>query len=245
MNDNLKIALENVLNGESAAYLTGEEHVFSDKFEREMERMISGKRSVRKRGWIRALMIAACAAALFGLSLTAGAAVTKGFTVSNGFNGFWNRPTTAFSATGIENAPKTLEKYYTLGDLPDGVNYVRHPYLNDANTTYQVNFYPRREEIVNDPFSNTHLVTLTQQTKEAYRDTFLTPKFVEVKEITVGGEPGYLITQERVFGTLNIVIFDEGDYILRLWCVMPEDEAIALAESVVVCDDPMSEEVAL
>lgn len=245
MNDNFKEALDNVYNEESAQYLIGKLTEFSPRFEREMDKMIGGKKSARSVGKhaFKIVLIAAACAAVLGISLTAGAAATQGFTTKSGIEKFWNKPTVTFKAAGAENAPKTLEKYYTLKGLPEGLDYTRQPSINDDNTRYVVRYTPSREDYMDNVFMSPNEIKFAQYTKDEFETTFETPKYVEVKQIKIGGTPGYLITSERVFGTQCYVIRDEGDYILYLSCIMPADEAVALAENVVLCGDPMNEEV--
>lgn len=247
MNDKLRSALDKVYNDESAKYLIGDNVEFSPRFEREMKKLVSAgnakKPRLASRIAVKALLASAAAAALLGIGLTAGAAATRGFTTKSGIEKFWNKPTVTFTAAGAENAPKTLGKYYTLKGLPEGIDYTREPIINDDNTRYTVSYIPSREDYLDNVFLDPNEIRFVQYTKDEFETTFETPKYVEVKQTKIGGAPGYLITSERAFGTQCYVIWDEGDYILYLSCIMPADEAVALAENVVLCGDPMNEEV--
>lgn len=244
MEDDLKRALENVFNEESAAYLTGDTPRFSKKFEREMEQMLpraEKTRSTKNRRGIRAALIASAAAAMLGLGLTAGAAATDGFT--SGFtkvSGYdeWNKqPTVKFSAANDPGAPEVIEQTFALGTLPEGVNYKAVPYMDGSKTYYSIGYVQDREDAVNEPFYTMNMIQLIQETKAEFSERFHTPEYVDVKEVTVGGCPGYLVAQERYCGRLNVLIWDSGEYIFRLCCILPEEDVLKLAESLVPCGE--------
>lgn len=247
MEDNLKTALKNVINGESAAYLSQDAPEFSEEFEHNMERILNGSAgtggAVRKHGGMRVLMTAAaCAAAVCGIGLTVGAAVTDGFTKGGAFSKVsaydkYGQPTVKFSAAALVGAPETIEQTYAPSKLKDGINYKSSAYMNKDRDRYSVNYMQEMEDAVNEPFLTINAIQLVQEPKARFRKTFSVPKYVDVKEITVGGCQGFMVSQERYYGTLNVVIWDNGDYIFRLWCILPEADAIALAESVVPCDE--------
>lgn len=205
----------------------------------ELDLLVGGEsggknRSAKK---LRVALTAACAAAVFGIGMTAGAAVTNGFTSGftkvSGYDERYDQPTVKFSAASTQGAPEVIEQTYALGALPDGVNYRIVPHMSEDGTHYSVNYVQKREDAVNEPFYTMNMIQLIQETKAEFNDTFRTPKYVDVKEITVGGCPGYAVAEEEYRGRLNIIIWDNGEYIFRLWCILPEADAVKLAESLV------------
>lgn len=201
---------------------------------------------------IRIAMSAAAAAAVLGISITAGAAATNGFTSGftssfnsvGGYDTWRDQPTVNFSAASFEGAPETIEQTYAPALLKDGVNYRKSVYMHEGRTRYSLGYMPEIEDRLNKPFWSSDVMQLVQETKAEFRDWFYTPKYVDVKEITVNGYAGFVISCERYSGTLNVIVWDNGDYIFRLWCVMPEEEAIKIAESVAPCDEATGEVLA-
>lgn len=245
MNDNLKTALDELYNDDSAKFLIGDHVEFSPEFEQKMGKLIKSSKktpriSIRKHTF-KATMIAAAAAALFGISLTAGAAVTRGFTVTEGFNKFWKLPIIKFTAPTDDNSPKTLEKLYTPTVFPEGKNYAYTSSINDKNNVFGATYATTRAEIFEQPFWLDRDIWFTQYTKEAFATTFETPGYVDVSETKVNGCPAYLITEEHYFGYDNTVIWDSDEYIFKLQGNLSVDELIRVAESVAVNEDAIEE----
>lgn len=235
MNDNL---ISNVLNGVSDRHIR----------ENEIELLTGGGKS-KFALKLRIAMTAACAAAVFGIGLTAGAAATNGFTsgFTNSFNSIggydtWReQPTVEFSAASLEGAPEIIEQTYAPALLKKGVNYRKSVYMYKERNGYSIGYMQEIEDAVDEPFFTMNTMQLVQTTKARFREEFNTPKYVNVKEITVNGCPGFVISQERYSGTLNTIVWDNGEYIFRLLCTASEEEALRIAESVAPCDEQTGE----
>lgn len=243
MNDNLKTALDELYNEDSAKFLIGDHVEFSPEFEKKMEKLLPKKKpkiSIKKHAF-KIVMISAAAAALFGISLTAGAAVTRGFTVTEGFDKFWKKPTIKFLAPDADISPKTLEKLYTPTVFPEGKNYSYTSSVNKENNIFGGSYLSTRGEVFEQPFWYDRDIMFSQYTKEAFNSAFETPEYVEVSETKVKGCPAYLITEEHYFGYDNTVIWDNGDYIFRLWGNLSVDELIRIAESFEVNENALEE----
>lgn len=245
MNDNLKKALDELYNEESAPFMIGEYVEFSPKFNREMKRMVSEKKkstvSVSKHA-LKVLMIAAAAAALLGIGLTAGAAATQGFTKTNGYNKDFQQPTVTFAAIDDNTAPTVLEEYYKPQYWYGDSEYKYWVSLNEENTYFYSRFSSTNvadkmvEELMNNRF---RVMAFSQYTKAEFKATFAVPKYVEVTEITVNGHPGYMLNIAHYYGDQRTVIWDNGDYIMRIDCDTTAEEALRAAESVIVDKDAL------
>lgn len=238
MNDNLKKALDELYKEESAPFLIGEYVEFSPKFNREMKRMISEKKkpaiSISKHAF-KGLMIAAACAALLGLGLTAGAAATQGFTLTNGYNKDFQQPTLTFAAIDDSSAPTVIEEYYKPQYWPGDTEFNYTANLNQNKTCLYSRFVSTDiasemiEELLHNRFT---VMSFTQYTKANFKATFSVPKYVEVSEITVNGHHGYMLTTARYYGDERQIIWDNGDYIMMVRCTAPADKAMRIAESV-------------
>lgn len=249
VNNDLKSALKNVLNGESAAYLNCGEPQFSEHFEQEMERLVNGTKTpaftIHKRRGIKvkALLIAAAMMAALGISLTAGAAVTRGFTKTGGFDKDFRQPTVSFSAANTEGGPETIEQFYEPSVLPQGINYQRTQKLNADKTSFSIEYMQELEDMYNDAFLFLKSIHFTQMTKAEFSATFEAPKYVDIRETTVNGCPAYLVVKEKYYGNVNYIFWDNGDYVFLLRCNFPVDETMRIAESVVASENAFDGEV--
>lgn len=245
MNENLKKALDELYNEESAPFMIGEYVEFSPRFNREMKRMIEEKKkpviSISRHAF-KGLMIAAACAALLGLGLTAGAAATQGFTKTMGYNKDFDQPTVTFAAIDDNSAPTVIGEYYKPQYWPGDTefSYTAHP--NEDNTCFYSRFVSTDaasemiEELLHNRFT---VMSFTQYTKADFKETFSVPKYVEVSEITVNGHPGYMLTRAHYYGDHRYVIWDNGDYIMMVSCTAPADMAMRIAESVVADKDAL------
>ena len=244
MNDNLKKALDELYNEESAPFMIGEYVEFSPKFNREMKRMIEEKKkpaiSISKHAF-KGLMIAAACAALLGLGLTAGAAATQGFTLTNGYNKDFQQPTVTFAAIDDSSAPTVIGEYYKPQYLGD-TEFIYTAYPDQDKTRLYSKFVSTDtasemiEQLMNYSFK---VIAFTQYTKADFKATFSAPKYVEVSEITVNGHPGYMLNTAHYYGDDRWVIWDNGDYIMMVSCTAPADMAMRIAESVIADENAL------
>ena len=111
-----------------------------------------------------------------------------------------------------------IEEVYCISSLPDGFE------LTDEITPEMTGgmiydlTYNRGDE----------LISFTQHTKSKY-DSHFDNEHGDLEEITVGGHTGLYLGG---YGSVCIIVWDDGDYILEIATTLPRDEAFALAESV-------------
>lgn len=233
--NNLKIALQNIYDSESAQYISGADAEFSPKFERGMERMLKGgKRSkgVRFSKKLYVVMVAAAAVASLGIGATAGANMARGFATKEGYSKVFNRPTLTFSAANAQSCPEVIERFYSVGALSGDEDYRYGAYLNDKKTEFHGIYAKDNTVDLASAVKGDDEIVLWQWTKAEFSETFEVPAFVEISETTVNGCPAYLIVKERYYGTDVQIVWDNGDYIMLLRCASPVGEAMRLAESV-------------
>lgn len=175
--------------------------------------------------------MAICAAALLGLSITAGAAAVNAFTQKKGYNKTYKQPTITFLSANTDSCPEVIEQIYSPTVLPDGVDQ-SHGGLNQKKTFYTMTYYKDPNNMLDDPFLMYGTVRFTQYTKKEFSATFIVPSYVKISETEVNGCPAYLVVEEHYYGTENALIWDNGDYIMQLGCGIPFDELMHIAESV-------------
>lgn len=196
---------------------------------------------------LRIMMIAAAVSAALGISITAGAAVTDGFTKEsvftrvNGYNTTWKRPTVKFSSANSEGCPTVVGETYTPGYLPEGINYEYEGKLLE-NGGFFANYTKSAEDSADDPFMDMNFIWLYQHTKAEFGKTYETPEYVELKETSVNGCEAYHMIWDTYIGYVNNIIWDNGDYILELQCNVPVEEAMRIAESVRVNENALNGE---
>lgn len=111
-----------------------------------------------------------------------------------------------------------IEDIYCIPSLPDGFE------LTDEITPEMTGgmiydlTYNRGDE----------LISFTQCIKSKY-NSHLDNEHGDLEEITVGGHTGLYLGG---YGSVCIIVWDDGNYILEFATTLPRDEAFALAESV-------------
>lgn len=202
----------------------------------DIELLLNGsKRSASKTRKIAFMAI--CAAALLGLSITAGAAAVNAFTQKKGYNKTYKQPTITFLSANTDSCPEIIEKIYAPTVLPDGVGIDKNlENINEEKTMYSAVYQKPVDGMLDDPFLMYGTVSFTQYTKKEFSSMFLVPKYVKISETSVNGCPAYLVVEEHYYGTENALIWDNGDYIIRLGCSLPNDELMCIAESVKLID---------
>lgn len=236
-NDNLKTALQNVMQSDMERYETAAAHEFSPEFERKMKRLTktpSRKKHIRL--GVRIVAATAAAMATFAVGTFAGA-VSSGFDITQSkkeseYNGF---PVNIVTYTNSEGAPETLETIYTLGKLPDKLE-LRKTCLHEDKKGMSTIFMPKPYD-ENDRFTDEmwgyRMINLVQDTKETFKSSFTTAEYVSHKELTVNGRQAYFITRDAYYGQEASLIWDGGDYIFELLGCFTEERAVELANSLI------------
>lgn len=231
----LKTALENVMQKDIAPYEQGAEHKFSRKFEREISR-ISARigRKAHTGGARRTAALAAAAAVVFSLGIAVGA-ITTGFKISSYNREFDGKPAKMFTVDSVENAPKTVETVYTVGELPKELTR-RRTVFNDERTEAFTTYIPDRDTLIYGDRYVYDFIYFRQFTREGFGEGYPASDYVTYKELTFGGHPAWFITYERFYGDEAVLIWDAGDYIFELSGNFTEERAVELAGSVEICD---------
>ncbi|MBD5384457.1 MAG: DUF4367 domain-containing protein [Ruminococcaceae bacterium] len=237
--NNLKTALENVMQKDIERFENGAEHEFSAEFEKkmaELSKRSSGRKRPKRMRIVRVFAAVAAAVALFAMGTLAGA-VSSGFSVTRTTG--YNLPAKLFTAADTEGCPTTIETVYTLGGFPEELFTVDNIH---NGTSVRSEYYPAPvEEIYNDEMYLIKMIFLYQETKETFRFKYTDMEYITYKQLTVNGGQAYFITRERYYGIESFLIWESEDYIFTLCGSFSEERALELAGSLMVYDGETEE----
>lgn len=238
--NNLKTALENVMQKDIERFENGAEHEFSAEFEKnmaELSKRVSGSKRPKRMRIGRVIAAVAVAVALFAAGTLAGA-VSSGFNISKkSYSDYNGKPVNIFTAVDTEGCPKTVETVYRLGGFPDEL-------VNQSKSAASVSsryFSAPIEEFRNDELYFAKMIWLWQETKDTFEFSYTDMDYVTYKTLTVNGGQAYFITRERFYGMEAFLIWESEDYIFTLSGSFSEERAVELANSLVVYDGEVEE----
>ena len=214
-----KDELEEVFRERLEQDMTNEEvegsgHRFSLRYRMKKRRLLASlDGGEKKRGAhvVRRRVIALVAAVCAVVGMTAALNVFR----APGFTGKVFSDNTQIFAVNTEGAPKTLETYYCIPELPEGYK------LTQRDEAY----FGLTEIYESDDGSS---LTFSQITKEKY-DVHFGVGEDEIQSVKVNGGDGLLVDMENR-GTL--IAWDNGSYILDISADLPAEQTLELAESV-------------
>lgn len=150
-------------------------------------------------------------------------AVITGFTaayfITQGFRGEVHSDNTELFPIDTENCPTVIEKKYYLSELPEGFE------LLSSSTT------PYSETIIYKNKQTGQTITFEQWTKSEFDSTHFNTEKGELVEIEINGHGGVLLDVNTDTRNANSVIWDEGEYILKLFGNLSKNDLLDLAKS--------------
>ena len=149
---------------------------------------------------------------------------------ANSLNG---NPAVVFTSIDAGNSPKTIEKAYTLGKIPEELIYRSSCYV-EKDQTLSTLYVPE----LGDKFSSDSIINLCQFTKDKFSTLFTDVNCMSFKETAVNGKTACFFSYEkRSFDSSETHLLWEGDdYFFEVIGSLSEEQAIKLAESVVEYD---------
>lgn len=217
MDELLCKALDEIYETEFDKYKTGKKHLFSLRHRRMMRKLFKeldanpkseATTEVYTYKAKKRLPVALVIAIIFSvlLSITAAAFAIYSF-------GFKKQSdhTIAFSEN-IENAPTAIKYVYVIEALQAGFTETDR---TTGNTFVNISYA-----------DNESTLFLVQTVKEKYKCNYNTEGY-EIQKLDVNGHDGFLIE----FNGYNIIIWDNGDYILELHSTLDKNELQDLAKS--------------
>lgn len=214
-NSNFKKALaEAMINEYEKSVPSMEDHVFSRKFEKKMERLIERRKKpyykLINRAWKRAV----CTAAVIALSFAAAMntdAVMKAFRdfEADIFGRF-----SEFRAADKTDAPETIEDIYIITDGLDG---------------YKVIFEENRDNYRNVTYKKgDNFIDFSQYVKSAY-DIRLNTEGTVIETLIINGKEAVYYKDNNGYYSL---MWDNGDYIISISSNINKNALIEMAKSV-------------
>lgn len=215
MNDyTLSEVFDTVYGQEFSEFVNPPKHFFSRRHRKAMKEIlypptVSIPAANRKVTLKNRVIIALLVILLSALGITAGAAISRGFTRKE------NRDNTELFAVNAENAPKTIEYVYYLPSIPDGYKLYEQNSDSDWVHSSYIDLTSRRT------------ITLDQDIKEGYNIHFDNERNI-IEKMEVKGKYA-LYYEDNGFGT---IVWDNEDYVLKISGHFTKDELIAFAENV-------------
>lgn len=215
-NELFKNILQEMCDEEFAEYETSEEHKFSLRHRRKMKKLfreydkkyasdVSEKKTTRSRRRIAAVVIAAT---IFIVSCVTVGALTIGF------RHIQKSDHTEIFNIDYENAPLTIEYLYYISDLPEEYKLID----SDVDIDISAGFFYETED--------GRIFKFDQVVKSVYKSYINTEKY-KMEEIIVGDKNGVFIAFENE----SLLVWDNGDYVLKIYGDFTKDEMIDLAKS--------------
>ncbi len=217
----LGMILEEVYRLDFKEFEVPQKHRFSFHNRIRINRIISeyAKNPIRTKTVSRKLNRRFITAAVIVIMLAAFAVTAAAVLLLNGFIQKEYSDNTQLFVEDFENCPATIEHIYYLSALPSGYEYWDGGVTQASNT----NIYINRK--------NGYTLTFQQSVKSEFTGNYNNEGY-ELQEIKINGHNGIYIDYSTDNQSRTCLIWDNGDYILELMCVMNKEDAINLAKSV-------------
>ena len=144
--------------------------------------------------------------------------VMAGAAAINGFNRKKYRDYTELLTVNAENCPKTIENVYYLSEIPEGYE------LRDVDRGDK-SIYTAYVE----PDTNRSIV-LGQDVKDGYKCNFNT-EYQEFEALNINGNYALYLDFSSSEEMQGLIVWDNGDYVLRVSGSFPKEELVLLAKS--------------
>lgn len=133
------------------------------------------------------------------------------------------------------NCPSEIEKKYYLSELPESFKFFQFDYgswseQTDADGNRKATFYSTHEVYCDNYIGKS--VLLEQIAKPHYIPEGFITQNSEVTEIEINGHSAFVIEELRMNIIETTIIWDNGDYIIRMSGNLNKDELIYLAKSI-------------
>lgn len=150
------------------------------------------------------------------------AGCTVAYFVSQNFRGRITNESTNILPINTENCPTTIEEIYNISDIPLGFEKV-----SDNSNPYQ-----RTVEYQDD--STKRMICFSQYTKLEFDTINLNTEKNDIIEIEVNGYKGIYLGQESKNDSYGGVLWDNGEYVFKIFANLPKNQIIDLANSVAI-----------
>ncbi len=149
---------------------------------------------------------------------------TAVYFVSQDFRGDIYSEYTKIFPINTENCPTVIEEKYYLSELPEGF------------AIFKTTSSPFHETTIYKNNSTGQTISFYQDVKPGYNPVHLNTEKYSLEEVEINGYNGLSIDFSDEKLTHSLVLWDNGDYILKLWAELPKNELINLAKSTKVLE---------
>lgn len=196
----------------------------SKKHDRAMQRIFKryerNTRKLRPRSEIRIRTIRRrISVALMVIILAVVTGFTAAYFISRSFRGEIYSDNTQLFPIYTENCPTVIEEKYYLPELPKGFEF-----LSSSETSYY-------ESIIYENEQTNQTIMFEQWTKPSFDSTRLNTEKGKLEEVEINGRSGVFLEVRVDADEATCIIWDNGDYILKLLGNLSKDSIMNLAKS--------------
>lgn len=151
------------------------------------------------------------------LAVLAGCAVA--YFISQSFHGEVTSVSTNILPINTENCPATIEEIYNISGIP-----MEFEKISDNSDPFL-----RTVEYMND--STKQMIVFSQYAKPGLGTINLNTEKNKLEEIEINGYKGVYLKQSSETGSCGIIMWDNGDYVFKIFANLTKEEIIDLANT--------------
>ena len=151
------------------------------------------------------------------LAVLAGCAVA--YFISQSFHGEVTSVSTNILPINTENCPATIEEIYNISGVP-----MEFEKISDNS-----NPFSRTVEYMNS--STNQMIVFSQYAKPGLGTINLNTEKNKLEEIEINGYKGVYLEQSSETGSCGIIMWDNGDYVFKIFANLTKEEIIDLANT--------------
>ena len=223
--DSLMEVLEEVNRLDYMEYDTSPVHHFSRRSRKAMNRLLAStvqtemqsgaglRNKIRIRIQVKKRIVIILVMILLAAGVTAGASAIYGFRQDK------HREYTILRTVNAENCPKTIETVFYLTEIPEG-----YEFYKEDSTDWNIYM------VYMDSGTNLHF-SYEQAVKDGYKHYFDTEQ-QDFEELDIDGYPALYLDFSDSTYVGGLIVWDNGEYIFKIFGNFTEYELIKLAKSV-------------
>lgn len=221
--NSLMEVLEEVNRLDYAEFDNPPEHRFSRRSRKTMKKLLRPEPARCSINWSR-IPVGKRIVLVLLIVLLAAVGVTAGAVAIYGFKQERHREYTILRPVNADDCPKTIETVYYLPEIPEGYEF----YKEDSGKLSIYIAYINH---------NTNISMVFEQiVKDRYKDYFDTER-QDFEELDINGHYALYLDFSDNEHDSGLIVWDNGDYILKINGNFPKSKLVELAKSVKVLDN--------
>ena len=168
---------------------------------------------------IRRVSLKAILFAILVVFLAVLAGCTVAYFISQSFHGEITNKSTSILPIFSENCPSTIEETYDISYIP--TDFERISENSDS--------FSRNVEYLNS--ATNQMIVFSQYTKANFDSINLNTEKHKLEEIEINGFNGIFFEQSNMNSSCGIVMWDNGNYVFKIFANLTKDEIVNLANT--------------